>query len=454
MGVVWAATHRLTRKQVALKLMRAGAPRELRHRFLQEAKAASLIDHPNVVDIHDAFELDDGAPLIVMDLLQGETLGDRLRREHSLSLAAAAEILLPVVSAVGAAHERGVVHRDLKPDNIFITKGDGVRVLDFGVAKLTDPAPGDVMATHTGVMLGTPCYMAPEQSSGEKDVDHQADVWSVGVILYEALSGGRPIEGDNVGQVLKRLMSDGIAPLSALVPDLPNDVVDVVGRMLVRERSERVRDLREVFDLLEQHAGARAPRFGAPGSRRLPPLEDATPAPALEAPTAQETAAPQTLDSPSRSTRNALILGFVLLAAAGIVGWRLVAQPGMSEASAHDLHGTRAAAGASAGLAAVPAGRAEGTVAPALMAAGSAPSAMAESSATAAPTAPRVAPQRQPETTTSARARPAASAATSPSASSPSAAHPATVPSSAPAAPRPAAAPANEPEGLVDEPPF
>src|SRR5262245_37264609 len=177
MGSVWAARHLVTGKDVALKFLRASiATRpEARQRFIREARAASRVRHPNVVAIHDVLELGDGGLVMVMDLLFGETLGQRLERRGSLSLREAASILAPVISAVGSAHAAGVVHRDLKPDNIFLAdeaptprstsasgqRGAEVRVLDFGIAKLHEDhdSPG---LTNTCALLGTPYYMSPE----------------------------------------------------------------------------------------------------------------------------------------------------------------------------------------------------------------------------------------------------------------------------------------------------
>jgi serine/threonine protein kinase len=205
---------------------------------------------------------------MVMDLLDGETLGQRIARAQQLDLSETATLLLPAVSAIGTAHERGIVHRDLKPDNIFLAKtsaGEIVKVLDFGIAKLSAEA-GATSGTETGSTLGTPCYMAPEQAIAEKDIDHRVDVWALGVILYECLSGVRPIEGDSIGQIVMHLMSMGITPLEHLVPALPDDVTALVGRMLSRERSRRPDDLTEVVRVLERHTAVRAPAFGLPGS--------------------------------------------------------------------------------------------------------------------------------------------------------------------------------------------
>jgi len=269
MGAVWAATHTVTGRSVALKFVRgpAHARAEMRRRLLREARAASAVAHPNVVEVLDAFEHDEETPVMVMELLTGETLRERIDRKETLSMAETAALLLPVISAVGAAHARGVVHRDLKPDNIFLTD-TAVRVLDFGIAKLAEPEPG--MVTQTGSTVGTPCYMAPEQALGERDVDHRADIWALGVILYECLSGVRPIEGETVGQVVMHLVSTGITPLEHVALGVPSDVAALVGRMLSRERTRRPGDLREVADTLARFGDAAAPSFEAPRASKKP----------------------------------------------------------------------------------------------------------------------------------------------------------------------------------------
>lgn len=273
MGEVWAATHMVTGRPVALKrllpALSTGADDQARARFVLEAQAACAVEHPNVVEILDYMEPEDEAPVIVMELLQGETLAARLAREHVLSLAETANVILPVASAVGTAHARGVVHRDLKPANIFLTRrGEGepvVKVLDFGIAKWLVPRAGEAAPrTQTGSTLGTPSYMAPEQAVGDRRIDHRVDVWSLGVVLYECLSGARPVEGENAAHMMMRLMSTGIIPIGQLVPGLPRELGDLIGRMLARQPSRRPRDMREVCAALAPHAKRSVPSFGEP----------------------------------------------------------------------------------------------------------------------------------------------------------------------------------------------
>jgi serine/threonine-protein kinase len=264
MGEVWAATHVITRRRVAMKFLKgpAATRADMRQRMLREARAASVVNHPSVVKVLDVFELEGGVPVLVMDLLVGETLAAKLAVAKVLPAREVATLLLPVVEAVEAAHAKGIVHRDLKPDNIFLGQGKTgdpvVKVLDFGIAKLT-AKEGDAVETGaltgTGTVVGTPWYMAPEQCYGERDIDQRADVWALGVILYECLAGVRPVEGASMGQVLKRMLHEGIVPIEQRVPGVPPELAALMRRMLSQAREQRPRDLTEVRQVLSEVAG-------------------------------------------------------------------------------------------------------------------------------------------------------------------------------------------------------
>jgi len=284
MGQVWEAVQLPAERAVAIKLLHSSLNEsvrtEMRRRMLREARAASAVEHPNVVDVYDMFELEDGTPVMVMALLRGRTLGRLLAETPRLSLQDAANLLLPVVSAVGTAHASGVIHRDLKPDNIFLAEDGGrttVMVLDFGIAKLVsiESQEGAVL-TAAGTPMGTPGYMAPEQAMGERDVDHRVDVWSLGAILYEALSGARPLKADTLGQMMKELFTATIVPLSARMPKLPSSVAKLVDAMLARERDNRPSDLREVYAELARYTRVDAPGFGPPAVATSEPPVAAT----------------------------------------------------------------------------------------------------------------------------------------------------------------------------------
>jgi serine/threonine-protein kinase len=274
MGFVWSATHEITGGRVALKFLKAAnVPRaEARKRFLREARASALVDHPNVVQIRDVVEHEE-MPVLVMDLLHGETLAARIQRLGRLDLDDAARIGVQIVAAVGAAHAAGLIHRDLKPENVFLARvpgaGEVVRILDFGIAKLMDDGSDPSTVTQSGALMGTPAYMAPEQVFGEKEFDHRVDIWAFGVILYESLAGVRPIDGENYGQIALKLAKEPLHPIRDLRPELPDDVVALLDRLLARDPAERASDLHSAADVLAPYARTRAPSFGPPRPRSI-----------------------------------------------------------------------------------------------------------------------------------------------------------------------------------------
>src|SRR6185503_1947788 len=196
MGEVWEATNELTGCKVALKRI-LNPTDDLRRRLLQEARACGSLEHRNIVKVYDVVETDNGDPILVMQRLTGETLAEMLRRKRKLEPPLAASIGRDIACALGAAHDAQFVHRDLKPANVFLHRehdvGEGefvLKVLDFGVSK--SMAPGDGPATITGMVLGSPAYMSPEQVRMAKDLDPRTDLWSLGIILFEMVTGERP----------------------------------------------------------------------------------------------------------------------------------------------------------------------------------------------------------------------------------------------------------------------
>jgi serine/threonine-protein kinase len=201
MGAVYAARHAVTGKLVAVKWMlpTLGQIKGARERFLREACATARIAHPNIVDIYDVGS-ENGSVFLVMEFLRGETFAQRMARTN-LSETDAVSLLMPALRAVAAAHAHEVIHRDLKPDNIFLCCNDEgeelePKVLDFGISKITTDEARDLALTHSGAVLGTPYYMSPEQVRGARNVDARADVYAFGVMLFEALTGQRPFEAE------------------------------------------------------------------------------------------------------------------------------------------------------------------------------------------------------------------------------------------------------------------
>jgi serine/threonine-protein kinase len=203
MGSVYAVRHRALDKRFAMKVMRADLAKqgELAARFIQEARATAAIGHPNIVQITDFGQLPSGAPYFVMELLDGTPLSKMIRKGGPLPAGLAVRVLIQTASALAAAHAAGVIHRDLKPDNIHMTSGGAVKILDFGVAKMA----GAGRLTRTGMVFGTPHYMSPEQASGN-EVDHRADMYALGIIMYEMFTGRVPFEADSYMGVLTKHM--------------------------------------------------------------------------------------------------------------------------------------------------------------------------------------------------------------------------------------------------------
>jgi serine/threonine-protein kinase len=251
MGSVWVGRHLQLDVDIAIKFMApqlASSP-DLRARFEREAKAAALLKSPYAVQVYD-YGIEDGTPYIVMELLEGEDLSARLAREGRLSIPAMYRILDEVGKALRRAHEIGLVHRDLKPGNIFLSRQAGeeiVKVVDFGIAKSTGVIPG-AQATRTGALLGSPSYMSPEQIRSSNQVDHRTDLWSLGVIAFQCLTGRLPFPGDEVGEVLVDVCTAPIPVASQIAPGLPPAVDRFLERALMRPVDQRFQSAREMVE--------------------------------------------------------------------------------------------------------------------------------------------------------------------------------------------------------------
>jgi len=274
MGEVYRARDARLGRDVAIKIIGvdAAADPDRVRRFQQEARAAGQLSHPNVLVVHD-IGIESGTPYLVSELLEGETLGTRLMRGR-LSAREAIDIAIQIARGLQAAHERGIVHRDLKPDNVFITTDDRVKILDFGLAKLTMPPAGaadetaTALLTEPGRLLGTVAYMAPEQVRGE-DVDARADIFAFGAVLHEMLAGERAFPGSSAADRLAAILSTDPADLTERVPATPPVVARIARRCLAKAREARFQSAADLAFALEafsqsQAASAPAPHAAAP----------------------------------------------------------------------------------------------------------------------------------------------------------------------------------------------
>jgi serine/threonine-protein kinase len=276
MGVVYRAEDPALGRAVAIKTVTlTGTEEERAHfeaRFLQEARAAGGIGHPSIITIYDVGREEDVA-FIAMELLDGRELRD-LIRGGALAPSEAVEIAAQVAEALAIAHERGVIHRDVKPGNVMILSDGRVKIMDFGIARLRDPA----VKTATGMLLGSPRYMAPEQVSGNP-FDHRADIFSLGVVLYEMLTGVTPFAGDDITQLMFQVVNGVAVPPSHVNPVLPTVLDYILARALKKNPEERygnaaefAADLRDAIpDVLEAEAAVRA-RAESAGSGTQPDL--------------------------------------------------------------------------------------------------------------------------------------------------------------------------------------
>jgi serine/threonine protein kinase len=341
MGQVYEAQHVNINKRFAIKLLRPEivSNPEAVARFRQEAWSASSIGHDNIIEIEDFATLPSGAVYLAMEFLSGQSLAERMRGEPKLTFAESLEICLQVGSGLGAAHEKSIVHRDMKPENIFLAQKHGrvvAKILDFGIAKVSG-ADGNKSLTRTGTIFGTPHYMSPEQALG-RPLDHRSDIYSVGVIMYELFTGRVPFEAESFMGILTKHITTAPIPPRQLSPALSADVELVILRAMAKEPDERYQTMELLSADLSSIAEAHAPELlsrplpgrtpsgpmGTAGAARLTPLPSlhrppsgVTPLASLSGPM---TPAPTPLpvnDSPPKSRAGVVIGGLVALALAG-----------------------------------------------------------------------------------------------------------------------------------------
>ncbi len=278
MGSVWEGRHASLGTKVAIKFIdkEHAESEEARSRFVTEARAAATIETRHAIRIFDHGMTDEGRPYIVMEMLVGEPLDQRIERLGQVTLQETARILSQVCRALQRAHDAGIIHRDLKPENIFLVRApddddETAKVLDFGIAKIMGP-PGEGLtsSTKTGAVLGTPYYMSPEQARGLKNLDHRSDLWSLGVIAYRCVTGNLPFEGESVGDLLVKICTSEPPLPSTAVPELPSAFDAWFLRALAREPADRFANASELGEALAMAAGLSLRRGPASISNRGP----------------------------------------------------------------------------------------------------------------------------------------------------------------------------------------
>ena len=262
MGVVFSARHAVIERPLAIKVLKREVMRDTAtiRRFVQEAKAASRIGHPNIVDVTDFGTTPDGMTYSVMEFVDGQTLGSAIRHGAPFPPLRAVKIAAQIARALGAAHDKGIIHRDLKPENVFLLDRDGrpdfVKIVDFGIAKVA-PQAGQAEGprlTRAGSVFGTPEYMAPEQAAGRGDTDGRVDVYALGIILYEMVCGKVPHRGDSMVRTLAMQMLDPVEPPSKVRPDLGilPELEAVIMNALAKKREQRFQTMGELLAALEK----------------------------------------------------------------------------------------------------------------------------------------------------------------------------------------------------------
>jgi serine/threonine-protein kinase len=340
MGTVWEAEHVEIGHKVAVKLMHLESTRDAERvaRFRREAHVAGNLGHDNICNVLDIGMSEEHGLYLVMPLLRGRSLAKLLDEVGTLPTERALDITAQVLDALGAAHAAGIVHRDLKPDNVFVgrvgDRDDFVKVLDFGISKVS-AVEGSAPLTQTGIVLGTPDYMAPEQARGRKDLDARVDLWAAGVMLYEMLSGKRPFAGDSVNEIIVNIVTEDFTPLGKLRPETPTPVDAIVTRALARDREERFADAASmraaVFAALA--AVAKTPAVSVP-VQAVEPVRPArgsgaSAAASVATPFASEVMRPSDPDAaPARGGAARWIFAFgALLAVSTLAGFLLTTRP-------------------------------------------------------------------------------------------------------------------------------
>jgi len=253
MGAVYEGENTRIHRRVAIKVLHSNVANsdDAVQRFEREAQAAGRIGSEHIVEVLDLGDLASGDRYMVMEYLEGESLNDRIASEGRLSPQTTASIVIDTLTGLRAAHEAGIIHRDLKPDNLFLLsdrggKKDFVKIVDFGISKFSAMG-GEFSMTRTGAVMGTPFYLSPEQAKGDRNLDKRADLYAVGVILYEAVAGKVPFDGETFNELLFKIVLEPIPPLSSVVPDIDPHFAAIVEKSMARDPNQRFQTADEMI---------------------------------------------------------------------------------------------------------------------------------------------------------------------------------------------------------------
>jgi len=292
MGEVFEGENTRIRRRVAIKVLHASAALnpDAVDRFEREAQAAGRIGSDHILEVLDLGALEGGERFIVMEFLEGETLGQRIERLGRLAPQQLAPIMRQALTGLKAAHGAGIIHRDLKPDNVFICREkagvpDFVKLIDFGISKFHSTG-SDMSMTRTGAVMGTPYYMSPEQARGSRDIDQRSDLYAMGVILYEALSGAKPFDAETFNELLFKIVLSTPPPLSESIPDIDRPFESIVYKAMARDAAHRFQSADDFIAALDQWAASGAPVTIPPaiGHGAPPEIPPAGPLPAAGMP--------------------------------------------------------------------------------------------------------------------------------------------------------------------------